>query len=68
MPLGILCSCHMGKDQRMGAFVYFGHMSSFMIFFLFLHENVCFRYSLETEAPYEYPQHMFSWKNKKTIC
>ena len=39
-----------------------------VIFFLFLHKNVCCGYSLE--APHqgtsnEYPQHMFSWRNKK---
>ena len=41
-----------------------------LISFLFLHENVCCGYSLE--APHwgtsnEYPQHMFSWRNKKNI-
>ena len=39
-----------------------------LIFFLFLHENVW--YSLEAphqDASNEYPQHMFSWRNKKTI-
>ena len=41
-----------------------------IIFFLFLHENICCGYSLE--APYrgasnEYPQHMFLWRNKKDI-
>ena len=39
-------------------------------FFLFLHENICYGYSLE--APWrgtsnEYPQHMFLWRNKKNI-
>ena len=24
------CCCHMGKEQRVGAFVYFGNMSSFL--------------------------------------
>ena len=39
-----------------------------MIFFLFLHENICCGYSLEPPrggAANEYPQHMFPWKNKK---
>ena len=38
------------------------------IFFLFLHENICCGYSLEAPqrgASNEYPQHMFSWRNKK---
>ena len=40
------------------------------IFFLFLNENICYGYSLE--APHrgtsnEYPQHMFSLRNKKNI-
>ena len=40
------------------------------IFFLFLDENICCGYSLETPcqgASNEYPQHMFSSSNKKTI-
>ena len=40
------------------------------IFFLFLNENICCGYSLEAPcrgASNEYPQHMFSSKNKKTI-
>ena len=41
-----------------------------LIFFLFRHENISCKYSLE--APHwgtsnEYPQHMFSWRNKKNI-
>ena len=40
------------------------------IFFLSLHKNIHFWYSLE--GPYlgasnEYPQHLFSWRNKKNI-
>ena len=38
--------------------------------FLFLHENTCCGYSLEAPqqgASNEYPQHMFSWRNKKNI-
>ena len=40
------------------------------VFFLFLHKNIFCGYSLE--APHrgtsnEYPQHMFSWRNKKNI-
>ena len=35
--------------------------------FLFLHENICCRYSLEG-ASNEYPQHMFLWRNKKKYC
>ena len=41
-----------------------------IIFFLFLHENICCRYSLEVPhrgASNEYPQHMFLWRNKKDI-
>ena len=41
-----------------------------IIFFLFLHENICCGYSLEAPrrgASHEYPQHMFSWRNKKDI-
>ena len=40
------------------------------IFFLFLHKNICCGYSLEAPrrgASNEYPQHMFSWRNKKNI-
>ena len=40
------------------------------IFFLFLHENICCGYSLEVPhrgTSNEYPQHMFSWRNKKNI-
>ena len=36
--------------------------------FSFLHENICCWYSLEAHprgASNEYPQHMFSWRNKK---
>ena len=41
-----------------------------LISFLFLHENICCGYSLEAPhrgASNEYPQHMFSWRNKKSI-
>ena len=41
-----------------------------MIFFLFLHENICCGYSLEAPrrgASNDHPQHMFSWRNKKDI-
>ena len=41
-----------------------------LIAFLFLHENICCGYSLEAPrwgASNEYPQHMFSWRNKKNI-
>ena len=41
-----------------------------MIFFLFLHENICCGYSLEAPhrgASNEYPQHVFSWRNKNII-
>ena len=39
-----------------------------IIFFLFLYENVCCGYSLEVPCrgtSNEYPQLMFSWRNKK---
>ena len=42
-----------------------------LIFFLFLHENIIYcGYSLEVPqwgTSDEYPQHMFSWRNKKNI-
>ena len=41
-----------------------------LMFFLFAHKNICCRYSLEAPwkgASNEYPQHMFSWRNKKNI-
>ena len=41
-----------------------------IIFFLFLLKNICCGYSLEVPwwgASNEYPQHMFSWRNKKDI-
>ena len=40
------------------------------MFFLFLHKNICYGYSLEGPqrgASNEYPQHMFLWRNKKNI-
>ena len=43
---------------------------SHIILVLFLHENICCGYSLEVPwqgASDEYPQHMFSWRNKKNI-
>ena len=39
--------------------------------FLFLHENICCGYSLKAPnvgTSTEYPQYMFSWRNKKNIC
>ena len=39
-------------------------------FFVFLHENKCYGYSLEVPhqgASNEYPQHMFLQKNKKNV-
>ena len=41
-----------------------------LISFLFLHENICCGYLSEAShqgASNEYPQHMFSWRNKKNI-
>ena len=41
------------------------------IVFLFLNKNICCVYPLEAPqrgASNEYPQHMFSPRNKKTIC
>ena len=41
-----------------------------LIFFLFLHENICCGYSLEAPrqgTSNEYPQHMFSWRNIENI-
>ena len=41
-----------------------------MIFFLFLHENICCGYSLEAPqwgGSNECPQHIFLWRNKKNI-
>ena len=43
---------------------------SHIIYFLFLHKNLCCGYSLEAPqqgASNEYPQHTFSWRNKKNI-
>ena len=40
------------------------------IFFLFLHKNLCYGYSLEAPqwgTSNEYPEHRFSWRNKKKI-
>ena len=42
----------------------------FSYFFLFLHKNICCGYSLEVPqrgTSNEYPQHTFSWRNKKNI-
>ena len=40
-----------------------------LIVFLFLHENICCRYSLEVprQGASNDPQHMFLWRNKKNI-
>ena len=41
-----------------------------LIFFLFVHKNICCGYSLEVPrwgASNEYPQHMFSWRHKTII-
>ena len=41
-----------------------------LIFFLFPHKKICCGYSLESPhrgASDDYPQHMFSWRNKKNI-
>ena len=41
-----------------------------LISFLFFHESICCGYSLEAPhrgASNEYPQHIFSWRNKKNI-
>ena len=41
-----------------------------LIFFLFLHKNICCGYSLEVPrqgTSKEYLQHMFLWRNKKNI-
>ena len=45
-------------------------ISELLIFFLYFHENICCGYSLEAPcqgASNEYPQHMFSKRNKKNI-
>ena len=42
----------------------------YQVIFLFLHKNIHYGYSLEAPhrgASNEYPQCMFSWKNKKNI-
>ena len=62
------------------AYVLFSHSSikgllfffcwKILIFFLFLHENICCGYSLEAPrwgASNENPQFMFSWRNKKNV-
>ena len=41
-----------------------------IVFFLFLHKKICCGYSLEVPwwgASNKYPQHIFSWRNKKNI-
>ena len=41
-----------------------------LIFFLFVRKTICCGYSLEVPhwgTSNEYPQHMFSWRNKKNI-
>ena len=41
-----------------------------ILFFLFLHENICCGYSLEATrwgTSNEYPRHTFSWRNQKDI-
>ena len=48
----------------------FFHLKTVMILFLFHHENICCGYSLEVpqwDASNEYPQYMFSWRNKKNF-
>ena len=45
-----------------------GYSLEVPMFFLFLHENICCGYSLEVPrrgTSNEYPQHIFSWRNKK---
>ena len=42
-----------------------------LIFFFFLHENICCGNSLEMAnhaTSNEYPQHTFLWRNKKNNC
>ena len=56
---------HKALDKML--FCLFFFYPKVLIFFLFLHKNMHCRYSLE--APLlEYPQRMFSWRNKKNIC
>ena len=55
---------HMAPDQAL----FFNQI--LLIFFLFLLENICCGYSSEAPrqgASDEYPQHMFSRRNKKNI-
>ena len=57
-----LCSIATGKA------VFF--IRKMQISFSFLHKNICCGYSLEAPqqgASNEYPQHMFSWRNRKNI-
>ena len=57
-------ACGIGLDKSL----FFNQKVS--IFFLFLDENICCGYSLEAPhrgASNEYPQHMFLWRNKKSI-
>ena len=54
--------------DKMLCFCFFS--TKVLIFFLFLHENIRCRYSLEVPrrgASNEYPQNMFLWRNKKNI-
>ena len=50
--------------------LFFKQKKKMLIFFLFVHETVCYGYSLEAPrwgASNEYPQHMFWWTNKISI-
>ena len=61
--------CLIRFTQHCCFFVFFFNQK-FLIFFLFLHKNMYCGYSLEAPhqgASNEYPQHMFSWRNKKSI-
>ena len=49
-------------------FTFLFFTKEYLYFFLFLHKNISYGYSLDTHWPgafNEYPQLMFLWRNKK---
>ena len=49
---------------------FFFFSQNMLMLFLFLHKNICCGYSLEAPrqgTSNKYPQHTFSWRNKKNI-
>ena len=76
--LGFVLSAFMGYSRSKKREVKISFHSSrcffqskkYINFFLFLHKNICCGYSLEVPqwgTSNEYPQHMFSWRNKENV-